>query len=219
MLTQFDRSARRSLIILSLLHIVTIAASNYFVQVPFTIFGFHTTWGAFTFPFIFLATDLTVRTFGAKPARRIVFYSMFPALVVSYVVSVLFYEGSFVGFSGLAELNVFVARIAFASFAAYVIGQLLDVKVFDRLRKLPQWWAAPAASSFIGNAVDTLVFFSIAFYMSSDPFMAEHWTEIALLDYLFKLVINLALFVPLYGMLLRFISKRLNLSNNQALNV
>ncbi|MDP2575747.1 7-cyano-7-deazaguanine/7-aminomethyl-7-deazaguanine transporter [Vibrio penaeicida] len=200
---------RNALFFLVLFHLVIIASSNYLVQLPFTIFGFHTTWGAFTFPFIFLATDLTVRIFGAALARKIIFLVMLPALAVSYLLSVVFFEGQFQGFGQLSEFNLFVARIAIASFMAYMLGQILDVHVFNRLRQMKAWWVAPTCSTLIGNALDTLAFFSIAFYQSSDPFMAEHWTEIALVDYGFKLVISLGLFVPMYGVLLNYIVKKL----------
>ena len=82
-------------------HILVIIASNYLVQLPIELFGFHSTWGAFSFPFIFLATDLTVRLIGKTPARRVILRAMVPALVVSYVVSVLFHEGGFKGFEAL----------------------------------------------------------------------------------------------------------------------
>lgn len=200
---------RNALFFLVLFHLVIIASSNYLVQIPFTIFGLHTTWGAFTFPFIFLATDLTVRIFGAGMARKIIGLVMLPALAVSYLLSVLFFEGQFQGFGQVSEFNLFVARIAIASFMAYLLGQILDVHVFNRLRETKKWWVAPTCSTLFGNALDTLAFFSIAFYQSSDAFMAEHWTEIALVDYGFKLVISLGLFVPMYGVLLNFLVKRL----------
>lgn len=199
---------RKALLVLTLFHLVVIASSNYLVQLPFTVFGFHTTWGAFTFPFIFLATDLTVRIFGAQLARKIIFWVMLPALAVSYGLSVLFFEGQFQGFSHLSEFNLFVARIAIASFMAYLLGQILDVHVFNRLRQMKQWWIAPTCSTLLGNALDTIAFFSIAFYQSSDPFMAEHWVEIALVDYSFKLIISLGLFVPMYGVLLNYLVKK-----------
>lgn len=209
MLSLSDAQLKRALLILVSFHIVVIAASNYLVQLPFTIFGLHTTWGAFSFPFVYLATDLTVRIFGARSARKIIFGAMMPALVISYLVSVLWYQGRFVGLSGLSEFNTFVGRIAFASFAAYLLGQLMDIKVFARLRQQAAWYVAPTASTVIGNLVDTLVFFSIAFYASSDPFMAEHWTEIAMVDYGFKLAISLALFLPAYGVVLRVLTDRI----------
>ncbi|TDR57369.1 hypothetical protein DFP85_101188 [Halomonas ventosae] len=200
---------RRCLALLVAFHILVIAASNYLVQLPFTLFGFHTTWGAFSFPFIFLATDLTVRLFGKEPARAIVLRVMLPALVISYVVSVVFPRGDFAGLAGLGEWNLFVARIALASFMAYVLGQLLDVQVFDRLRALKAWWVAPAVSTVLGNLADTFAFFSIAFHASPDPFMAANWPEIAWVDYVIKLGISLAFFLPLYGVLLAWLSRRL----------
>lgn len=204
---------RNALLYLAMFHLIIIASSNYLVQLPFTVFGFHTTWGAFTFPFIFLATDLTVRIFGAKMARKIIFLVMLPALVVSYLLSVVFFEGQYQGFAHLGEFNLFVARIAAASFMAYLLGQVLDVQVFNRLRQMKQWWIAPTCSTLVGNALDTLAFFSVAFYQSPDPFMAEHWMEIAVVDYCFKLVISLGLFVPMYGVLLNFLVKKLTAVN------
>ncbi|MBX9296858.1 7-cyano-7-deazaguanine/7-aminomethyl-7-deazaguanine transporter [Chromobacterium piscinae] len=204
-----DRQRLSALIQLSMFHIAIIASSNYLVQLPITVFGFHTTWGAFTFPFIFLATDLTVRIFGAPLARRIILAAMVPALAISYLVSTLFYQGAWQGFQALEHFNLFVARIAAASFAAYALGQILDVQVFNRLRQLKAWWVAPAAAMFFGNISDTLSFFFIAFYKSSDPFMAANWVEIALVDYSFKVLICMLFFLPMYGVVLKMIVKRL----------
>ena len=127
---------------------------------------------------------------------------MLPALLVSYAISVLFQEGSFHGVGALLVLNTFVLRISLASFAAYAVGQLADIQVFDRLRSLKQWWVAPTASTVLGNLLDTFVFFAIAFWYSSNAFMAEHWVEIAVVDYAIKILISLLLFIPLYGLLL-----------------
>lgn len=206
---------RKALTWLVAFHLLIITSSNYLVQLPFTLFGFHTTWGAFSFPFIFLATDLTVRIFGAQMARKIIFKVMLPALLVSYGLSVLFFEGAFQGFAQLTEFNLFVARIAVASFMAYVLGQILDVHVFNRLRQAGPWWVAPTLSTILGNALDTLAFFAIAFYNSPDAFMAEHWTEIAMVDYVFKILISLFLFVPMYGVLLNYLSGKLTQVNDE----
>jgi len=191
------------LALLVALHIAIVIASNYLVQLPVMLLGFHSTWGAFSFPFIFLATDLTVRLIGKAPARRVIARAMLPALAASYVVGVLFHDGRFNGWGALQDFNTFVFRIAFASFAAYVLGQLLDIQVFDRIRqKSRAWWLAPAAASLFGQALDTAAFFSIAFWRSSDPFMAAHWVEIAAVDYAIKLAVSLLLFVPAYGVVL-----------------
>lgn len=197
--------------VLVLFHLFIIALSNYLVQIPVDIFGLHTTWGAITFPFIFLATDLTVRIFGSELARKIIYTAMLPALVISYVFSVLFAEGHFQGLAALGEFNSFVARIAFASFLAYTLGQLLDVYVFNRFRSLAQWWIAPAASNVIGGFLDTLVFFSVAFYHSTDAFMASNWPEIASVDYAIKVLVNLVLFVPVYGIVMANLARRMTI--------
>jgi uncharacterized integral membrane protein (TIGR00697 family) len=217
MLSLTTAQRNRALVTLALFHIFIIAASNYLVQLPFQIFGLHTNWGTFSFPFIFLATDLTVRVFGAAEARKIILTVMLPALVLSYCVSVIFFEGKFQGLTGMAEFNTFVFRIALASFTAYLFGQLLDIKVFSRLRANRRWWVAPTASTVAGNLLDTAIFYSVAFWASSDAFMAIHWPEIAMLDYAFKLFVSIILFVPLYGALLRFLTDRILVAQTSAL--
>lgn len=200
---------KKALYLLSLFHILVIASSNYLVQIPFTLFNYHTTWGAFTFPFIFLSTDLTIRVFGASLARKIIFVVMMPALILSYLFSVLFFDTHWMGFSAITEFNMFVFRIALASFSAYLVGQLMDITVFNYLRKKQRWWVAPSVSAVFGNAIDTIIFFAVAFYQSSDTFMAIHWPEIALIDYSFKILICGLFFLPLYGIILNLILKKL----------
>lgn len=190
-------------------HIFIIITSNYLVQIPFTIFGLHTTWGAFTFPFIFLTTDLTVRIFGALLARKIIFWAMIPALIATYIIGVLFYNAKFMGFESLSSINTVVARIALASFLGYLVGQCLDIGVFNHLRQLKNWWIAPAASTILGNAIDTVIFFSVAFAHGADEFMAAHWIEFAMVDYGWKIAICGLFFLPAYGVLLKFLLKKL----------
>ena len=202
-----DVQLSRALAVLVAFHVVVIAASNYLVQIPFQVLGLHTTWGTFSFPLVYLATDLTVRIFGKGQARKIIFLTMIPALLISYLVSILFFEGHFQGLGVLAVFNFFVFRIAFASFIAYLAGQLLDVKVFSRLREHRSWWVAPGASTIVGNLVDTILFYSIAFWASSDAFMALHWPEIAAVDYCFKIVVSMLLFLPAYGVLLNLLTE------------
>lgn len=204
-----DKQRKKLLLPLAIFHLIIITSSNYLVQLPVSVFGFTTTWGAFSFPFIFLATDLTVRIFGASLARKIILAAMFPALLLSFIISSLFYQASWQGWQALIGLNTVVIRIALASFVAYVLGQLLDITVFNRLRMAKQWWLAPLAAMFFGNLSDTFAFFSIAFLHSSDPFMAAHWQEIALVDYSYKVLICLIFFIPIYGLLLNTIIKRL----------
>lgn len=205
-----DTGRAQALAVLVALHISIIIASNYLVQLPFVLFGFTSTWGAFSFPFIFLATDLTVRLIGKSSARRVIARAMLPALVASYVVGVWFHLGTFNGFAALASFNSLVFRVAFASFAAYVLGQLLDIFIFDRVRRRSRhWWAAPSLSAIFGQALDTAAFFAIAFAYSSNPFMAAHWVEIAAVDYVIKLAACALFFLPAYGVLLSGIMRRM----------
>lgn len=197
-----------ALIGLATLHIGIIASSNYLIQLPVSILSFNTTWGAFSFPLSFLATDLTVRIFGASWARKIILTVMLPALLISYCGSALVYQGEWQGFSTLGTFNRFLARIAGASFIAYGLGQILDVYIFNRLRRRTRWWIAPTVSMLFGNAADSAVFFFLAFYKSSAPLMAAHWIEIATVDYSVKLIISMMLFLPIYAFLLNLLLKR-----------
>lgn len=199
---------KKALVWLSLFHLLVITSSNYLVQLPISIFGFHTTRGAFSFPFIFLATDLTVRIFGAPLARRIIFAVMVPALAISYGISALFYMGEWQGFAALGTFNLFVARIAVASFMAYALGQILDVHVFNRLRQSRRWWLAPTASTLFGNISDTVAF-SLSLSGAARTRLWPPTGEIALVDYSFKVLISIIFFLPMYGVLLNMLLKRL----------
>lgn len=187
---------------LALLHVALIAASNVLVQHPVQLGPVLSTWGAFSFPIIFVATDLTVRMLGAGTARRVIALALLPGLVVTYLATVLFSKGAFAGWDGLAQANSFALRITLASLSAYVVGQIIDIQVFARLRQAPQWWIAPSVSTVLGGLIDTLVFFSLAFHNGPDPFMAQHWPEIATVDFLTKQAISLVVYLPAYGVLL-----------------
>lgn len=197
-------------------HVITIVLANYLTQFPATIFGLHTTFGALCFPFIFLATDLTIRLFGDKPARSVIFKVSIPVVFISYVVSSLFYNGQWQGLTTLGEINPLVLRIALASFAAYAVGQLTDIAVFNRLRKRCVWWAAPAASMTLGNLIDSLIFFSVAFYKSSDPFLATVWLDMALFDTVIKAGLSLVFLLPTYGMVVKSLTSKVKGAANAA---
>jgi len=186
-------------------HIVIIIASNYLVQLPMTLLGVHTNWGTFSFPLIFLATDLTVRLLGKSLARRVVRVVMLPALLASYLVSVIFQEAQFQGLMAVLAFNGFVFRIALASFLAYLCGQMFDIQVFDRLRQRGYWWVAPSVAATCSSLLDTFVFYWVAFWRSENAFMAEHWLEMAVVDYAVKLLVMLLLMLPLYGVLLKWL--------------
>ncbi len=126
-----------------------VVLSNYLVRFPVNDF---LTWGAFSYPFVFLVTDLTNRVLGPAAARRVVYWGFACGVGLSLIV--------LPGF-----------RIAVASGVAFLAGQLLDVAVFDRLRRRAHWWLAPAFSSFVGSTVDSFLFFSLAFAGTSVPFV------------------------------------------------
>ncbi|HAT8877925.1 TPA: 7-cyano-7-deazaguanine/7-aminomethyl-7-deazaguanine transporter [Legionella pneumophila subsp. pneumophila] len=186
----------------SLGHIFLITLSNVLVQYPFDMMGFHTTWGAFTYPAIFILTDLTTRIATANEARKIIMLSMTPGLILSYLVASYIEAGNNLNESGLSILHLMPLRIALACFIAYVVGQLLDVAVFQRYRNRPAWWLAPTLSAVAGNFIDTALFFTIAFYHCSNPFLSQNWPEIAMVDVFFKIMISLIAFVPVYGLVL-----------------
>lgn len=203
----------RTELLLASFHILVVAASNYTVQFPVSVFGFKTTWGAFVFPFIFLATDLTVRVLGSKSGRKVIMFAMLPALIISYVITTGFRSGIWQGIEQIFSFNLFVFRIAFASFSAYVIGQLLDVFVFNKLRQHKQWWHAPVASGIFGNLVDTAAFFFIAFYKTSDAYLSENLVEIGTVDYIFKMLISGLFFLPLYKVILDRIIQKMKIDS------
>ncbi|KTD82492.1 7-cyano-7-deazaguanine/7-aminomethyl-7-deazaguanine transporter [Legionella waltersii] len=187
---------------LVLLHLILIVSSNVLVQYPFTLFGFHTTWGAFTYPLIFIVTDLTTRLLHAKIARKIICLALIPGMLCSWIISSWMTHGEFFSVDNVS------LRVAFASLLAYALGQLLDITVFNRLRRVAAWWVAPGASTLLGNTLDTFVFFAVAFYHSVNPFLADHWLEIATVDLFFKILISLLSFIPLYGLILRWFLSR-----------
>jgi uncharacterized integral membrane protein (TIGR00697 family) len=197
------------------LHIAVIAASNYLVQIPLELFAYPTTWATFSFPIVYLLSDLTVRLQGLNLARWVILMSMLPSLILSYFFATVFKGGDFQNWDKLLSVDFFAARIALASLVAYAVGQLLDIKVFDKLRRSGSWWIAPTGSSLLGNAVDTLVFFFVAFYLSSDSFYAENWVRMGVIDFSAKMMFTLIVFIPVYGVIVKGLSARLATSDSR----
>lgn len=144
-----------------------VASANYLVQFPVNDW---LTWGAITYPLSYFVTDLTNRMRGPAVARRVVW----------------------VGFALAVALSAWLAglRIALASGTAFLLSQMLDIRVFDRLRQRG-WWQPPLFSSVVGSAVDTVLFFGLAFYGTNMP-----WVTLAIGDYGVKLGIALAMLAP-----------------------
>jgi queuosine precursor transporter len=181
---------------------VVVVASNILVQYPFGHFGLRDllTWGAFTYPIAFLVNDLTNRRFGKEAARKVVF----------------------AGFALAVVLSIWLAtpRIAIASGSAFLVAQLLDTQIFDRLRN-DAWWKPPLVSTVIGSVVDTILFFSLAFAASfafldtglgmedgslgfAVPFFGTEvplWMSLAFGDFCVKMLVGLVMLAP-YGALL-----------------
>ncbi|MFQ5954956.1 MAG: VUT family protein [Kiloniellales bacterium] len=155
-----------------------VAASNFLVQFPINDW---LTWGAFAYPVAFLVTDLTNRTFGPALARRVVY----------------------VGFAFGVVLSIWLAtlRIAVASGTAFLLSQLADVYVFDRLRRLP-WWQAPLISSILASILDTALFFSLAFAGTDLP-----WVTWALGVLGIKLAVAVVMLIP-FRVLMPFLAPR-----------
>jgi queuosine precursor transporter len=146
---------------------ILIVVSNIVVEIPINDW---LTWGALTYPVCFLVTDLTNRRLGAQSARRVVYVGF----AIGVVMSLVFAN----------------ERIAIASGSAFLIAQLLDIGIFDRLRRA-SWWQAPLASSLVGSAVDTALFFSLAFAFTGLP-----WVTWAVGDFGVKVAVAMVMLVP-----------------------
>ena len=167
------------ILILSLLMGFVVLISNYLVQFPVEYYGLGEilTYGAFSYPIAFLITDLANRSFGKLLARKIVYFG--------FTIGILFTLLFSTNFSDLISI-----RIAIGSGTAFIAAQLLDVQVFDKLRK-KRWFIAPLTSSLIGSTVDTFLFFSISFYATGVP-----WVTLSLGDLAVKIFVALVMLIP-----------------------
>ena len=169
----------KSFLLLSLLMGVVVLSSNYLVQFPVNYYGLNEilTYGAFSYPIAFLITDLANRSYGKRVARKIVYFGF----VLGIGFTVLFSTD----FADLISI-----RIAIGSGIAFLTAQLLDVQIFDRLRK-KEWFVAPLTSSMIGSTIDTFLFFSISFYGTGVP-----WVTLSLGDLIVKVIVALIMLIP-----------------------
>ena len=158
---------------------VVVLSSNYLVQFPIKYYGLEEilTYGAFSYPVAFLITDLANRSYGKLVARKIVYIGF--AIGVSFT---LLFSTNFA--------DLISVRIAIGSGTAFLVAQLLDVQIFDKLRK-KKWFIAPITSSFIGSTVDTFLFFSISFYATGIP-----WITLSLGDLSVKIFVALIMLIP-----------------------
>jgi uncharacterized integral membrane protein (TIGR00697 family) len=166
-------------LLLSFLMGVVVLLSNYLVQFPVQYYGLEKvlTYGAFSYPVAFLITDLANRSYGKMIARKIVY--------IGFVIGIIFTILFSTNFTDLISI-----RIAIGSGLAFLIAQLLDVQIFDRLRK-KKWFVAPLTSSLIGSTVDTFLFFSVAFYGTGVP-----WVTLSFGDLTIKVFVALIMLIP-----------------------
>ena len=158
---------------------VVVLASNYLVQFPIKYYGLEEilTYGAFSYPIAFLITDLANRSYGKLIARQIVY--------IGFIIGISFTLLFSTNFADLISV-----RIAVGSGTAFLVAQLIDVQIFDKLRK-KKWFVAPLTSSFIGSTVDTFLFFSISFYATGIP-----WVTLSLGDLAVKIFVALVMLIP-----------------------
>ena len=169
----------RLFLLLSLIMGVVVLASNYLVQFPIKYYGLEEilTYGAFSYPIAFLITDLANRSYGKLIARQIVY--------IGFIIGI-----SFTLFFSTNFADLISVRIAVGSGTAFLVAQLIDVQIFDKLRK-KKWFVAPLTSSFIGSTVDTFLFFSISFYATGIP-----WVTLSLGDLAVKIFVALVMLIP-----------------------
>lgn len=169
----------KSIFLLSFLMGAVVLSSNYLVQFPVNHYGLNEilTYGAFSYPIAFLITDLANRTFGKLIARKVVYFGFF--LGIGFTI---FFSTNFADFISI--------RIAIGSGVAFLVAQLLDVQIFDNLRK-KKWFIAPLTSSMAGSTVDTFLFFSISFYATGVP-----WITLSLGDLTVKILVALIMLIP-----------------------
>ena len=169
----------RPFILLSFLMGVIVLISNYLVQFPINKFGLENilTYGAFSYPIAFLITDLSNRVYGKNGAKKIVYFGFSIGILFTLIFST--------NFGDLISI-----RIAIGSGTAFIVAQLLDVQIFDKLRK-KKWFIAPLVSSMIGSVVDTFLFFSISFFGTGIP-----WFTLALGDLTVKIFVALVMLIP-----------------------
>ena len=166
-------------VLLSFLMGVVVLSSNYLVQYPIKYYGLEEilTYGAFSYPIAFLITDLANRSYGKVVAQKIVY--------IGFVIGISFTLLFSTNFTDLISV-----RIALGSGIAFLSAQLLDVQIFDQLRK-KKWFVAPLTSSLAASIVDTFLFFSISFYATGIP-----WFTLSLGDLGVKIIVALIMLIP-----------------------
>ena len=181
--------------VLALSMATIVALSNYLVKFPVNYFGLQDllTFGAFSYPLAFLITDLSNRKYGKDTAKKIVYIGFALGVFLT-----LFFSTNFV--------DLISIRIAIGSGTAFLVAQLVDVQIFEKLRK-KKWFVAPITSSFVGSTIDTFLFFLISFYGTS-----IHWLTLSLGDLAVKLLVAVLMLIP-FRIFIFYIKEDLNGKN------
>lgn len=183
------RIENRFFFILAFLMALTVVLSNYLVQFPVHYMGFQDllTYGAFSYPIAFLITDLSNRRYGKNTAKKIVYLGFVLGVFLTFYFST--------NYSDLISI-----RIAIGSGTAFLVAQLIDINIFDKLRK-KIWFAAPLVSSLIGSSIDTFLFFSISFYGTE-----VNWVTLSFGDLFVKIFVALMMLIP-FRLLLSYVQE------------
>ena len=187
------RIENRFFFILAFLMALTVVLSNYLVQFQVHYMGFQDllTYGAFSYPIAFLITDLSNRRYGKNTAKNIVYLGFILGVILTFYFST--------NYSDLISI-----RIAIGSGTAFLVAQLIDINIFDKLRK-KIWFAAPLVSSLIGSSVDTFLFFSISFYGTE-----VNWVTLSFGDLFVKIFVALMMLIP-FRLLLSYVQEISNI--------
>jgi len=166
-----------------------VVLSNYLVQFPVHYMGFQDilTYGAFSYPIAFLITDLSNRRYGKNTAKKIVYWGFILGAILTFYFST--------NYSDLISI-----RIAIGSGTAFLVAQLIDVNIFDKLRK-KIWFTAPLVSSLIGSSIDTFLFFSISFYGTE-----VNWVTLSFGDLFVIIFVALMMLIP-FRLLLSYVKE------------
>ena len=177
--TNLKSKVNKLLLVFPFLMGIVILVSNYLVQFPIKYYGLSEilTYGAFSYPIAFLITDLTNRKYGKQVAKKVVYFGFFLGLFLTFYFST--------NFSDLISI-----RIAIGSGVAFITAQLIDVQIFDKLRK-KKWFIAPLISSLFGSTIDTFLFFFISFYGTE-----INWITLSIGDLLVKIIVALMMLIP-----------------------
>ena len=183
------RIENRFFFILAFLMALIVVLSNYLVQFPVHYMGFQDllTYGAFSYPIAFLITDLSNRRYGKNSAKNIVYLGFILGVILTFYFST--------NYSDLISI-----RIAIGSGTAFLVAQLIDINIFDKLRK-KIWFAAPLVSSLIGSSIDTFLFFSISFYGTE-----VNWVTLSFGDLFVKIFVALMMLIP-FRLLLSYVQE------------